>query len=112
MVLGVLFFEKVLARDDAPAHHMGMTTAHYDIADKVSSPLNASDPLRSILQHRGAYGSVSGALETLMGDSVRGLDTRQSYSALVDAIPAKRDDAKRIADDLFRRAKNIIARIS
>lgn len=85
-----------------------MTTIHYDIADDVAKSLPASDPLRATLQHRGAYGSVSGALETLMGDSVRELDTRQSYAALIDAIPASRVAAERVAAELFRIAKNCV----
>lgn len=85
-----------------------MTTIHYDIANDVENSLPAGDPLRATLQHRGAYGSVSGALEALMGDSVRELDTRQSYAALIDAIPAPRVDAEKMAAELFRIAKNCV----
>lgn len=85
-----------------------MTTIHYDISDDVAKSLPAGDPLRATLQHRGAYCSVSGALETLMGDSVRELDTRQSYAALIDAIPASRSEAERVAANLFRIARNCV----
>lgn len=84
------------------------TNAHYDIADRIADTLPTDHPLRAVLQQTSAaYGSVAGALETLMGSSLREQDTSRDFRALVNAIHAPRVDAELMAHDLFLRARNL-----
>lgn len=86
-----------------------MTIAHYDIADRLSETLTNDSPLRAVLAQRSAaYGTVAGALETLMGASLREQDTTREFLALVDAIHAPRAEAERIATELYHSARGLL----
>jgi hypothetical protein len=88
-----------------------MTTIHYDIADSVAAMLPADSELRIVLRQRSSvYGTVSGALETLMGCSVRGQETDAAFAALVDAIHAPRTEAETIASELYRLGRDAVSR--